>query len=341
MGPCNSFDTGGPEGALVALPLLTGGAGRIADDAGTTVQTYTNTLTVPVRLLVQVVSGDPGELWRSDSFSCDVIARSTATFSIVPSGAGSVLTANCFDLGFFGVPETFTIAARAENGIVVAAVADPVTNLATTQNAILAEAVVSDLVMGFAVTLPAVRARAVLANDGNQIYHFDEVEYSRLPAGIDETVRSPAAGDYTELVLFTLDGTPGLLPTPRVAMSGIGLFSQQPNPFLPPEVTFFDFSFGFDCFTVVDLLALSSGFAGFPGLDGVLQLTAEAVGTPGTDAHDAAFGDGNSVRRRPVLGWAIEKRGAVFSGRRLDSLPLHLVPFLADGPPVFDADVFN
>jgi hypothetical protein len=151
-------------------------------------------------------------------------------------------------------------------------------------------------------------------------------------------VRSPAPGDFTELVLFTLDGTPGQVPAPRVAVWGIGQFMQ---PILGlPETVSFDFSLAFDCFTAVDLLSLSSGFAGSPGTDGVLRLVAQAVGTAGSDAHDAAFGDGNSVRRRPVLGWAIERRGGVTSGRVLDSLPVHLMPFLTDDPPVFDAGIF-
>jgi len=340
-GRCRVADPGGPEGALVALPVLTGGVGRIADDQGTTLQTFTNVLTVPLRLLIEVVSGDPGEAWASDSFTCDLVGGASVAFLIVPNGAGSILTGDCFDLGFFGQPDPVTVSARAANGILVAAAADPTTNLAIPQNAILADAVVVDVALGNAFTLPAVRVRAGFVNDGNQVYRFDGLEYPRLPAGIDTTVRSPAAGDYTELVLFTLDGTPGQLPPPRVATSGIGQFSQQILPFGPPEILTFDFSLAFDCFTVVDLLSLSSGFAGFPGTDGVLQLTAQAVSTAGFDAHDAAFGDGNSVRRRPVLGWAVERRGGVTSGRLLDSLPVPLMPLLADDPPVLDADIFD
>ncbi len=328
-----------PEGALVVLPVLTGGAGRIADDQGVTLAAINNASATPLRLALEVVSGDPGEAWRSISLVCDVTGGETATLLFQPLGDGAQLTANCFDLDFGGFPDVRTLAVDAQNGIVVAAVADPGTGAILSQDRLLAGATVIDVGNARAFGLPAARVRAgVGVNDGDQIHRFDDAEYKRLRAGVDADLTLPGAGDFTELVLFTLDGTTGLTPPPRVSMGGLG-FVLGFDLFGDPVLTSFDFSFGFDCFRVVDLLALSSGFAGVPGSPGYLRLTSQPVGAGGNDVHDQAFGDGNGTRRRPVLGWALEVRGGIPSGRLLDTLPDPLAPFLTDQDPVFDTEV--
>lgn len=332
---CPPFNPPGPEGALVVVPLLTGGAGRIADDAATTFATFTNAQGTPLRLAVEVISGDPGEAWRSASFVCDLVGGATATFTMEPAGAGSRITAECQDLNLFGFPKTVVVIAEAENGIVLAAAMNPATGTVVGQDRIIAEATVVDFGAGEAFVLPAVRVRGRPLNDGNQIYRFDGLEYSRLPAGVRESVVLPGPGESVELVLFTLDGTPGRTPPPRVALGGLGkrfgfdLLGQ-------PTVDLFDFSHVFDCFDVVDLLALSGGFAGPAGTDASLQLTAKPVSPPGLDVHDVIYGDGTGSRRRPVLGWIVERRALGTVGGLLGQLTNRVVPFGADDQPTFD-----
>ena len=96
-------------------------------------------------------------------------------------------------------------------------------------------------------------------------------------------------------------------------------------------------------------------------LSGHLQLVPQPVGTP-NDVHDAAYGDANNSRRRPVHGWIVQNilAGADFVlaeqptviqpnaialgggpaawGRPLAQGRGALMPFGADQNPTFDAD---
>ena len=96
-----------------------------------------------------------------------------------------------------------------------------------------------------------------------------------------------------------LDGSTSALAPPRVSMTGLG-YDDDEVPF--------DFDHTFDCFDIVSLGDLSQNFTQlFLGsLSGHLTLLAQQVGSGATDSHDAAFGDGNNSRRRPVHGWIVQ-----------------------------------
>ena len=129
----------------------------------------------------------------------------------------------------------------------------------------------------------------------------------------------------------------------------------------------FDFQWEFDCFDIVELRDMSQNFSQiFLGsLSGHLQLVPQPVGTPGTDVHDAQFGDGNNSRRRPVHGWIVQNvlqgvplvqpnqpnvvqqaqipaamPGFAAWGRPLAQGRGSLVPFLNDQSPVLNAGPF-
>jgi len=185
------------------------------------------------------------------------------------------------------------------------------------------------------------------ANDGNKIFRFDGQEYARWPSTVATNflVAVPNGGPpgfLAELILFTLDGKTGNPVLPRVSVSGLA-FDDDENAF--------DFSHVFDCFDIVSLDDLSANFALlFPNSpSGHLLLVPQQVGTGSpNDVHDQGFGDGNGVRRRPVHGWIAQTIPANLGvapqplawGRPLAQGRGALVPFLADGDPVFDAGPF-
>lgn len=96
-------------------------------------------------------------------------------------------------------------------------------------------------------------------------------------------------------------------------------------------------------------------------MSGHLRLVLQPIGTA-NDAHDAQYGDGNSVRRRAVHGWLLQRVDAddtvVFAdhpipgtpsrtlnpddsvnwGRVLQQGTTALIPFLGDQDATLDAD---
>ncbi len=367
--------------AALALPILTGGHGPnliknstgdvvIPGPTAITLATVTNGKSTPVLLRVDAISGDPtnpgfgGDTWQSDSFDCLLTGRETTTFLFLPAPQidGSFVYVECSTpFGTDGpLADNKVLGLRTANGIAYMAVADPNTGKVISEDVVFGDAVVIDTAAAQAYSFGAIPFQAGNgANDGNKVYRFDGNEYAKFPAALATNFIAPAANRINaELILFTLDGTTGNPTVPRVALAGLG-YDDDETPF--------DFQWEFDCFDVVSLTDMSINFAQvFLGsLSGHLQLVPQAVGAGGFDVHDAAYGDANNSRRRPVHGWIVQNvmpgESMVYSGqphaghdstmppmgssaaawgRPLAQGRGSLVPFLADQSPVLDAGPF-
>ena len=100
-------------GALLVLPVITGSGGS----SGATWITVTN-VGGPVRLHINVLSGDPGDFWRAQDFDCPLTARETVLFVFEATGSGSSVSYECSG----NVVGGSSLAAR--NGVMVVTIED-------------------------------------------------------------------------------------------------------------------------------------------------------------------------------------------------------------------------
>src|SRR3990172_3327627 len=88
--------------AAMVFPVITGGQASnpikntsgddiIDDNKAVTLVTITNGKSDPIRLKIDVISGDPEDYdaWQSTSFDCDLTGRETTVFVFVENGSGS------------------------------------------------------------------------------------------------------------------------------------------------------------------------------------------------------------------------------------------------------------
>ena len=369
--------------AALALPIVTGaypgnplkgsdGDVVVDSQSAVTLATITNGKALPVRLRIDLISGDPsphgGDNWQSTSFDCDLTGRETTTFVFMPRGGvdqgagtgGSELYVECSNLltdDTAGSPRAlFT---KVQNGVMFVALADPASGATASEDILFGDAVVVDFRRGQAYSIEAIPFQAGQGqNDGDKIYRFDNQEYARFPAVLAANFLAPF-DLFAELILFTLDGTTGHTPVPRVRLGGVAYDDDE---------EFFDFQWEFDCFDIVSLEDLDPNFLfdptsplGLGSMSGHLQLVPQPIATA-NDAHDAQYGDANDVRKRAVHGWLVQdlqdtdivkqdqpvpgtppvfQTGASAWGRPLDQGTTALAPFLGDDHPVLDADPLN
>ncbi len=357
--------------AALAMPVITGGypgnaiegtdGDLIAAGAALTINTVTNTASSPVVLRVDVISGDPRQRgdgasfdednWQSTSFDCPITGRETVAFLFIAGGApgeNSLVFADCAGLAISRPLET-------GNGILFVGIAEP-SGTVVSEDLIFGDSIVIDTQVGAAFSFDAVPFQAGAgANDGDKTYAFDGFEYAEFPSLVSTNFLAPSDDVLAELVLFTLDGTTGQLPPPRARLTGVA-YNDDEVPF--------DFQYEFECFDIVALDEIDPNFVGgFPGLGsfvGHVQLRPHPIGRAGFDAHDAMYGDGNSIRTAPVAGWLVQSvmgellpAGALFAAptmspavpvadlsawaRPLISSRSAIRPFLSDEPATFDA----
>jgi hypothetical protein len=374
--------------AALALPIITGahqgndikgstGDVVITNQSAVTLATITNGKTTPVRLKLDLISGDPngyqgGDAWQSTSFECDLTGRETTTFVFMPAGGTqkmrpgdgrSQLYVEC-SAGPVTNGSPRALFTNVQNGVLFAAVADPVSGDVVSEDIIFGDAVVVDFTQGQAYSFEAISFQAGQGqNNGDKVYHFDNQEYAKFPAVLATNFIAPVTTDKinAELILITLDGGTGNVPTPRARLGGLGYNDDE---------EYFDFQWEFDCFDIVSLLDIDPNFEFVPGsllglgsMSGHLQLVPQPVATA-NDAHDAEYGDGNSVRRRGVHGWIVQNvtggsdivvagnpipgtpkvtnaGGPAAWGRPLNQSTTALAPFLADLNSTLDADPIN
>jgi hypothetical protein len=342
--------------AALAFPFLTGGQDPnplegtqgdviFADDAARTELTISNLSTQTLRLSIDVIDGDPHASsvpCHSLSLVCDLPApdgnspwtgRGTTRLEFTAQGDGASLRLSCEDAITRERVETVR-SVTGENGIVFVAAASAQTGAALALDRLAGSALVVEVSSGRSVTLPALAFQAGAgANDGDKHYRFDGREYVKWPGRVDTSFLAPEPGVRSELVLFTLDHTLGVTPPPRVKLGGV---AQGLRP------SFLDFQYEFQCFDVVAVNDIDANLASGSGLgssSGRLELAPQAVGAGVFDVHDASFGDGNSVRRRPTHGWILEdSAGMPLRGRALEPSSFPLAPFAGDEEPCLEAD---
>ena len=183
------------------------------------------------------------------------------------------------------------------------------------------------------------------------------VTNGKPPSVLATNFITPTLAGSAELILFTLDGTVGNLPVPRVKLGGFA--------YNDDEVAF-DFSYEFDCFEIVALDEINANYTfdpdgalGLGSLSGHLELVPQPIAADGPDAHDAEYGDGNNSRKRGVHGWIVQNvegtlvpanhpikdtppvvvsNGKAAWGRPLAQSTTALIPFLGDDDSTLDAD---
>ncbi len=354
--------------AALAFPMVTGGfkGNEIKDTTGdvvipeqtaATLITVTNGKSDNITLKVDMISGDryDGDNWQSTSFDCELTGRETTTFVIVGSGTGNAeVYVECSDGPVTSGAPT-ALFTNAQNGIVFMAVADE--SGVVSEDVIFGDAIVADTDGGQAYSFGAIAFQAgEEQNDGDKVYAFDGNEYAQFPSVLATNFIAPTDYVNAELILFTLDGTVGNLPTP---MAKLGGFAYNDD-----EVAF-DFSYEFDCFDIVALDEINANYTfdpdgalGLGSLSGHLELVPQPIAADGPDAHDAEYGDGNNSRKRGVHGWIVQNvdgtlvpenhpiydtppvvvNGKAAWGRPLAQSTTALIPFLGDDDSTLDAD---
>jgi len=292
-------------GALLSLPVITGN-----DRSGALTAITVTNAGADAFIHVNVISGDEGEYWKAQDFTCEVTASETVLFVFEPDfNEGSLLSYECGgSRGSDGFVE-FRSPLQTQNGIMVVTVEDEFGNTMNT-NQIFGDAVVLDYSRGSAFSVSAIPFQGVVPSGGvaDRKYRFDNVEYSEFPSALATNFIAPTSnasiGVDTDasLILFTLDGTVGSNFPPEAALS---------IKFYNDDEVQFSTSYHFDCFSIVDLLEIDDRFAAEPlGSDaGHMVLTPEIV-TYTNLAHDSQFDGGEGailgVRIPPVHGWIFQ-----------------------------------
>ncbi len=385
--------------ALLVLPVITGGDGPnplkpgvrgeviIASGSGlgggntaATLATVTNASEEAVILVVDVISGDvvapgePSDACQTNSFICPLTGRETTTFVFTPTDNGkSRLDVECSTVIRAPSGEVVAITTdpdpkakilKAQNGIMVVAVADPfsVQNDVTSQDIIFGDAIVVDHEAGQAYSFGAISFQSGRKeNNGDKVYEFDDAEYKKFPSALATNFLAPGVdvgGNdvQAEMILFTLDFPTDSIPLPRVAIGGYTYNDDE---------EWFDWGHEFDCFEIVALGDIDDNMnyyappslLGLGSISGHLEMHPQAIATA-NDSHDDIWGNGDDTRNRGFHGWLVQNStGVVLAGnvpivgapavsvpnaaawgRPLAQSTTDLEPSSGDESPTLDAD---
>lgn len=300
-------------GSILALPVMT------TTSSQHTFATVTNHGASARTLLLYVIDGDT---WKAPCLMCDVTAGELVLLHFAPeSSGGSRLTFEC-NFGGAAIPAQRSIPLVQERGVLLVALANPGTTMTTNANDITGESRIVDFDQGEAYSLRAVAFRGLnpLATGvEDKTFVFDNEEYSMF----SDQLMTPFAAETPEvtndLILFALDGSPGIPPGPQASVS---------IDFYDDDETSFSTSFSFDRFAVVSLKSIDARFdAGVLGSStGWLFIsplaTAQSDGT-----HDFVFGSADDIRTTGVHGWLVNHS----KGQIRPSLPLLAGPASSGG----------
>ena len=359
--------------AVLVLPVITGGDGPnplkpgvrgevvIASGSGlgggntaATLATVTNGKTDAVILVVDVISGDvvapgePSDACQTNSFICPLTGRETTTFVFTPADNGkSRLDVECSTaikdpqgriIAVTTDPDPKAAIMKAQNGIMVVSVADPLGNDCSNGDAslvcevnnidglhvvsediIFGDAVVVDTAAGQAYSFGAIPFQAGnRGNNGDKVYEFDDKEYVKFPSALATNFLAPGVdvgGNdvQAELILFTLDFATGNIPLPRVAIGGYTYNDDE---------EYCDWDHEFDCFEIAALGDIDDcnnyyappSLLGLGSISGHLEMYPQAIATA-NDSHDISWGNGDNVRNRGFHGWLVQNStGVVLAG---------------------------
>lgn len=296
-----------------------------------TVLLITNVAVDALRVRLHLLNGAD---WSSVDFACEVGSSETVPFSFEPSDSGLEASFTCA-----GVAASHALEMR--EGIAFFTAERLLTGATTNGNLLLGEAHVFGRRAGTALSLDAIVFQGPDVNApgaGDRTYRFDGIEYSHAPGALATAFFAPSRrgriGIGTELILFTLDGTPGLPPQARTSLTSFDSAGEAVSA-----------SHAFSGFDVVALDEIDSRFSSerLGKTTGHLLLTPEV--TEQLDGQHDALHDGgigsDGVRKIPIFGWIVHSgrralvdgkrvRGRTSWGRALDWSFTPLVPTVGD-----------
>jgi len=205
--------------AGVAIPFVTSVATPTSALATTAV--ITNGSAASRTLHFDLINGDPNEFWEIQSWICTLTARETMEIVFTnDSSGGSNVRFECDDVeGQSGPPfagNDGNVASEAERGVLWVTVENAL-GQTVGENILFADFTILDVVAGDAASAEAAGFQGGPVNNGDKKYDFNAVEYSRFPAALATNFQAPATWDG-RLLLFTLDGIPGLPPAVRARL---------------------------------------------------------------------------------------------------------------------------
>lgn len=310
-------------GAAVAFPVLT-------DYAKDTLVVVTNVGREAVVLHINVISNNA--TWSSANFSCPVTAGETTLFHFEGNGGGASVSYECSRIGVGVVPgagDFRSSGISTAEGIMFVSIEDPLTGETLSKNVLFGDATVIDYARGSAFSVNGITFQGVdpLAQNGDRVYQFNNMEYTAFPSVLAANFLSDVEA---YLILFTLDGTVGA-PGPPPARGALNFWADG-------RATSFRSLF-FDCFAVIPLST--------PGRKaGYFELVPQIVSYPNI-VHDA-FYDGpraDGQRRVPIHGWIVQEDpygyrsvegnrlpNSAMWGRTLNQSRTPLIPSTGDVP---------
>ncbi|MCP3994012.1 MAG: hypothetical protein GY722_02965 [bacterium] len=167
-----------------------------------------------------------------------------------------------------------------------------------------------DFGQGYAFEVGAVpfQSPAPEAQDFDAVYEFNGQELAEFPESLTASFHAPFANNrlQAQLILFTLDGRLSSMDTPNPE-AVVYCYNDDEE--------FFNTSYYFDCFSMVDLEAIDSRFMRHnPGSQaGHLEIIPQSV-DPADANHDGMFANNDDKRVIPILGWIVQK---VMHGRTI------------------------
>ena len=208
-----------------------------------------------------LINGDPGENWVSQSWICTLTARETMRMFVIGAGVpnGSLVTFECdavegAALALFPpfantVPphagSDGLIESTAQTGVIWVSVQNA-SGQTVPDNVLFADFTIIHAATAAAVSAPAAHFQGT-QNDGNRVYVFDGIEYSAFPAALATNYLPPA--DYPgRLLVYTLDGTTGTPPQVRARVLWYN-----------DDEDYEDTEFEFECMDLIDYSEIGLG----------------------------------------------------------------------------------
>jgi len=265
----------GDRGSLLAMPYLAG------SQQSTTLH-VSNTGGTDYAVLLQFVSGNPGDDWIETNFRCPLLANATLRISLAAFGAGtSRLDIECGEL-----MQSVVIATT--RGLVWVRLENPGGFVPTSDDVLIGNAVIQESLSTYSLEAIAFQ-KGSGANSGDTIYTFDGVEYTAPPNELLGSFRAVTSTRGTRALLAVIDGRAGLAQPAQVDML---IYAQ--------DSTEFSASYSFDCFADVPLEDISLRF-----VDGFL-------GSPIGSFRMVSAPRSQDGKKVAIIGWLVEER--LFTG---------------------------
>ncbi|MCP4006778.1 MAG: hypothetical protein GY725_21570 [bacterium] len=300
-------------GAALAILYVTG----VSDDIATSAL-VTNTSATGVAVHGEVISGDPDDSWRGQSFSCYMTPFETTQFFFQSNGVnGSRLTTECSQPGTTTLPAPSSPHNQPYAGskgilwLSLEASSGSNPRPPVFSNVLEGKSVVFNFTDGSAFEVGAVPFQSpdpATANT-NSAWEFDGSELAQFPEALSASFHAPVTTTglvggaeklSATLITFVLDGRLSSSATPN---------AEAVMYFYNDDEEFFNTSLFFDCFAMLKLEDIDSRFLrnnlGSP--TGNLQIIPQSV-DPADANHDGQFGINDDARTVGILGWLVQQK---------------------------------